>query len=78
MRRDFLRELVEQVVEVDAAFVDRYLNDGDVEPRELHAPLEEALRQGHLIPICFVSARNGAGVNAGAVVLCGRYASRRT
>jgi elongation factor G len=54
--------LVEQVVEVDPEFVERYLNDGDVDPRELHAPLEEALRQGHLIPICFVSARNGAGV----------------
>ena len=57
------RALVEQVVEVDPAFVERYLNDGDVDPRELHAPLEEALRQGHLIPICFVSARNGAGVS---------------
>ncbi|MBC7938457.1 MAG: elongation factor G [Chitinophagaceae bacterium] len=56
------RALVEQVVEVDAAFVERYLNEGDVDPRELHAPLEQALREGHLIPICFVSARNGAGV----------------
>jgi len=56
------RALVEQVVEVDPAFVDRYLNDGDVDPRELHAPLEQALREGHLIPICFVSARNGAGI----------------
>ena len=56
------RALVEQVVEVDPEFVERYLNVGDVDPRELHAPLEEALRQGHLIPICFVSARNGAGV----------------
>ncbi|HSV54159.1 MAG TPA: elongation factor G [Burkholderiaceae bacterium] len=56
------RALVEQVVEVDPEFVERYLNDGDVDPRELHAPLEQALREGHLIPICFVSARNGAGV----------------
>ena len=56
------RALVEQVVEVDAEFVERYLNDGDVDPRELHAPLEQALREGHLIPICFVSARNGAGI----------------
>jgi elongation factor G len=56
------RALVEQVVEVDAAFVDRYLTDGDVDARELHAPLEQALREGHLIPICFVSARNGTGV----------------
>ncbi|MES2481088.1 MAG: elongation factor G [Pseudomonadota bacterium] len=56
------RALVEQVVEVDAAFVERYLNDGDVDPAELHAPLEQALREGHLIPVCFVSARTGAGI----------------
>ena len=56
------RALVEQVVEVDPDFVERYLNDGDVDPRELHAPLEQALREGHLIPICFVSSRNNAGV----------------
>ena len=54
--------LVEQVVEVDAEFVDRYLNQGDVEATELHAPLEQALREGHLVPVCFVSARTGAGV----------------
>jgi elongation factor G len=56
------RALVEQVVEVDPDFVERYLNDGDVDPRELHAPLEQAMREGHLIPICFVSTRNNAGV----------------
>ncbi len=56
------RALVEQVVEVDADFVDRYLNDGDIDATELHAPLEQALREGHLIPVCFVSARTGAGV----------------
>ena len=47
---------------MDAAFVDRYLNDGDVDASELHAPLEQALREAHLIPVCFVSARTGAGV----------------
>jgi len=56
------RALVEQVVEVDAEFTERYLNDGDVDPKELHAPLEQAMREGHLVPICFVSARTGAGV----------------
>jgi elongation factor G len=29
---------------------------------ELHAPFERALREGHLVPVCFVSARTGAGV----------------
>lgn len=56
------RALVEQVVEVDAAFVERYLEDGDIDATELHAPLEQALREGHLVPVCFVSARSGAGV----------------
>ena len=56
------RALVEQVVEVDSDLVERYLNDGDVDATELHAPLEQALREGHLIPVCFVSARSGAGV----------------
>src|SRR6186713_2480653 len=56
------RALVEQVVEVDADFVDRYLNDGDIDASELHAPLEQALREGHLIPVCFVSAKTGVGV----------------
>jgi elongation factor G len=59
---DAHRALVEQVVEVDGDFVDRYLNDGDIDASELHAPLEQALREGHLIPVCFVSARSGAGV----------------
>ena len=59
---DAHRALVEQVVEVDGDFVERYLNDGDIDASELHAPLEQALREGHLIPVCFVSARTGAGV----------------
>ena len=56
------RALVEQVVEVDGDLVDRYLNDGDIDASELHTPLEQALREGHLIPVCFVSAKSGAGV----------------
>ena len=59
---DAHRALVEQVVEVDGGFVERYLNEGDVDASELHAPLEQAMREGHLIPVCFVSARTGAGV----------------
>jgi len=54
--------LVDQVVEVDEALMARYLEQGEVRPEELHAPFERALRDGHLIPLCFVSARTGAGV----------------
>ncbi len=56
------RALVDQVVEVDAALMAIYLERGEVAPEELHAPFEQALRDGHLVPVCFVSARTGAGV----------------
>lgn len=56
------RALVDQVVEVDADLMALYLEQGEIEPEQLHAPFEQALREGHLVPICFVSAKNGAGV----------------
>ena len=55
--------LVDQVVEVDEALMTLYLEQGEaITPEQLHAPFEKALRDGHLIPVCFVSARTGAGV----------------
>jgi elongation factor G len=59
---DAHRALVDQVVEVDEALMALYLEQGEVQPAELHAPFEKALREGHLVPVCFVSARTGAGV----------------
>ena len=55
--------LVDQVVEVDEKLMEIYLEQGDsITPEQLHAPFEQALRDGHLIPVCFVSAKTGAGV----------------
>jgi len=59
---DVHRKVMEQVVEVDDEAMEKYLEEGAVDPTTLHAPLEKALREGHLIPVCFVSARTGAGV----------------
>lgn len=56
------RALVDQVVEVDPELMALYLEQGEIAPEQLHAPFEQALREGHLVPVCFVSARNGAGV----------------
>ena len=57
------RALVDQVVEVNEELMTLYLEQGEeLEPEQLHAPFEQALREGHLIPVCFVSARTGAGV----------------
>ncbi|MGP1692619.1 MAG: elongation factor G, partial [Giesbergeria sp.] len=54
--------LVDQVVEVDEELMALYLEQGEINPEQLHAPFEKALREGHLIPVCFVSAKSGAGV----------------
>src|SRR5208282_2633907 len=54
--------LVDQVVEVDEALMALYLEQGEIAPEQLHAPFEQALREGHLVPVCFVSARTGAGI----------------
>ena len=55
--------LVDQVVEVDEKLMELYLEQGEISPEQLHAPFEQALRDGHLVPVCFVSARNGAGIS---------------
>jgi len=55
--------IIDQVVEVDAALMELYLEQGQaLAPEQLHASFEQALREGHLVPICFVSAHSGAGV----------------
>jgi elongation factor G len=56
-------QIIDQVVEVDEALMEVYLEQGqDLSPQQLHDPFEKALREGHLVPICFVSAETGAGV----------------
>jgi len=56
-------EIIDQVVEVDDDLMALYLEQGqELRPEQLHDPFEKALRDGHLIPVCFVSAETGAGV----------------
>jgi elongation factor G len=57
------RALIDQIVEEDEDLLAQYLEDGaDPSASALHAPFEKALREGHLIPILFVSAKTGAGI----------------
>jgi len=57
-------ELIDQVVELDDELMEIYLEQGeDISPEQLHDPFEKALRRGHLIPVCFVSAETGSGLN---------------
>ncbi|HEU4485663.1 MAG TPA: elongation factor G [Povalibacter sp.] len=56
--------IIDQVVEVDEQLMSLYLEQGeDLSPEQLHEPFERALREGHLLPVCFVSAQTGAGID---------------
>jgi elongation factor G len=56
-------EIVDQVVEVDDELMALYLEQGEeLAPEQLHDAFEKALREGHLVPVCFVSAETGAGI----------------
>ena len=54
--------IIEQVVEIDEALMEQYLDQGEVSADQLHEPFQKAMREGHLIPICFTSARETVGV----------------
>lgn len=56
-------QIVDQVVEVDDELMELYLEQGEeLSADQLHAPFEKALREGHLVPVCFASAETGVGV----------------
>ncbi len=58
------QQIIDQVVEINEDVMGHYLEEGEagLTGQELHDAFEQCLREGHLVPICFVSARSGAGV----------------
>ncbi len=60
------QQIIDQVVEINESVMGHYLEQGEagLSGSELHDAFEQCLREGHLVPICFVSARTGAGVQA--------------
>jgi len=59
---DFHAQLVDQVVEVDDKLMEQYLEGKVASPEQLHDPFEKAMREAHLVPLVFVSAKSGTGV----------------
>jgi len=55
--------IVDQAVEMDEELMEKFLEEGEVSPDELRGAFRTALREGHLIPVCFVSAASGAGID---------------
>lgn len=63
---DAHQQIIDQVVEINESVMEHFLEDGEaaLAGQELHDAFEQCLREGHLVPICFVSARTGTGVDA--------------
>ena len=61
---DWHQRILDQVAEINETVMDRYLELGEsgLSGGELHDAFEQCLREGHLVPVCFVSARTGTGV----------------
>ena len=61
---DWHQQIIDQVVEINEDVMGHYLEDGEegLSGQELHEAFEQCLREQHLVPICFVSARTGAGI----------------
>ncbi|GIX36369.1 MAG: elongation factor G [Lysobacteraceae bacterium] len=59
------QQIIDQVVEINEEVMGHFLDLGEegLSPEELHQAFEQCLREQHLVPICFVSARTGAGLS---------------
>ncbi|TQM17660.1 translation elongation factor 2 (EF-2/EF-G) [Pseudoxanthomonas sp. 3HH-4] len=61
---DWHQKIIDQVVEINETVMEHYLDLGEsgLSGEELHDAFEQCLREGHLVPVCFASARTGVGV----------------
>ncbi len=69
--------IIDQVVEVNDELMEKYLEGEELGAEELHNACEQALREGHLVPICFTSATTGAGLGE-LLKLCKRLVPNPT
>jgi len=56
-------EAMDAVVEADDALLEKYLEEGSVEPGELAATLSKAVASGSLVPMLFAAGRADGGVD---------------
>ena len=54
--------IADQIVEVDDELMEEYLETGELPEDRVASVFKQAMREGHLVPVCFVSAETDAGV----------------
>ena len=60
------QRIIEQIVEMQDDLMTTYLEEGtdaNLDRAAVHDAFEAALRDGHLVPICYCSAKTGAGID---------------
>ncbi|MEO0512261.1 MAG: elongation factor G [Planctomycetota bacterium] len=58
--------IIEQIVEMRDELMTQYLEEGsdeNLDKQKVHDAFEAALRDAHLVPICYCSAKTGAGID---------------
>lgn len=61
---DWHQKIIDQIVEINETVMEHYLDlgEGGLSGEELHDAFEQCMREGHLVPVLFCSARNNVGV----------------
>lgn len=61
---DWHQKIIDQIVEINETVMEHYLDVGEsgLSGDELHDAFEQCMREGHLVPVLFCSARTGAGI----------------
>ncbi|MGO4223188.1 elongation factor G [Lysobacter sp. TAF61] len=61
---DWHQKIIDQIVEINESVMEHYLDlgEGGLSGEELHDAFEQCMREGHLVPVLFCSARNDVGV----------------
>lgn len=61
---DWHQKIIDQIVEINETVMEHYLDvgEGGLSGDELHDAFEQCMREGHLVPVLFCSARTGVGI----------------
>ncbi len=64
--------IADQIVEVDDELMEEYLETGELPEQKIAPIFKQAMRERHLIPVCFTSAENDIGIDE-LLSLMGEY-----
>ena len=59
--------IVEQIVEMQDDLMTQYLEEGgdaNLDKQKVHDAFEAAMRDGHIVPVCYCSGKTGAGIKS--------------